>query len=165
MDWVWFKELSVSLLVGISGLLSITEIPVGKNSDWKTTQVWKFDGQGHVYEAESDRVVRLCIENPRLFIEFPNVIHGVHEVYRDGTLIPWSGPVDFKVVRAVYSPFIVSCRSILQHQAPGGQKFPKVNSILTWKVYSMTRFFSRVSTFPTLVESDYQAYFIPKRST
>ncbi|MES2964666.1 MAG: hypothetical protein V4760_12310, partial [Bdellovibrionota bacterium] len=77
-------------------------------------------------------------QNPDSFVEFPAIIHGSHVLSMGEHTILKFGDPTFETTRSFYGKPVLACKEI-----PAG-------TTLTWKAYSYTKYFARISFFPQL---------------
>jgi signal transduction histidine kinase len=136
-------EFAVSVLLGLTSLLGVKAIPSdsGREEDWHLQQSWHMQNGVYLLEARSATLPQRCRDDAKHFVEFPVVIHGAHEVFLDGKRIASFGDPSFQKVRSFYGTLVLSCQSLAQGEQ------------LTWKTYSYSRYFARISFWPRLTPS------------
>ncbi len=134
------SEFVLTILVGILNIFGRIPDPSALLSDWNITQNWQAQGEHYVFEASSNEITKSCKANPEKFIIFPQVIHGVHEIYGDGNLVQSSGDITFDKASPFYNQTFISCQVVSQY------------SNLKWRVTAYSRFFSRILD-PVIISS------------
>lgn len=133
-------EFLTSLLLGFSALLGVKTTP-GSDPHWNQVSEWRRVGNHSEYSASSKTTSTRCLENPNGYLQLPQIIHGVHQLFLDGKLIYSSGDPTFEIASAFYHRPEVSC-----HLLKGGSE-------IHWKVYSYSRYFSRFANFPVILKN------------
>lgn len=146
-----FAELATSLLVGLSSVLHVAALPPtgGAEADgWTISRAWQAAGPVTVLEASSRSIVSECGAHPGESIQFPEVIHGAHEILLDGKPVLRFGDPAFRMARSFYGAPVLACSELA-----GGHQ-------LTWRVYAYSRYFARIPYFPRLTRSPLLAGFL-----
>src|SRR5690242_11714665 len=125
------NEIAVSILVGLSSLLHVGSTPVNNSEDWSVISDWHNIGDYYSFEAKSKTIISYCRIHSNGTIQFPNIIHGAHQIFLDGLPIEQFGDPEFESVRSFYGVPTVRCTQV------------KNGKELVWKVYSYTRYFAR----------------------
>ncbi|HVK60405.1 MAG TPA: HAMP domain-containing sensor histidine kinase [Bdellovibrionales bacterium] len=139
------QDLAAATLLFVSGILGVE--PIAKDAgSWQVVHPWQeiasTDGTNSKYmsfEAQSSELLRHCRENPESSIVFPAIIHGSHVISVGQNTVLQFGDPNFQTMRSFYGQPVLSCKSI-----PAGD-------VLSWKAYSYTKYFARISYFPKLV--------------
>jgi signal transduction histidine kinase len=132
------SEFAVSVLMSLTSFLGVGTLPssMEQASPWTVEQPWHENKGVYTLEASSEVAPKECAANPEGFIEFPMIIHGAHEALLDGKRVEFFGDPTFRTVRSFYGTMLLACKNIV-----GGKK-------LTWRAYSYSQYFARVSFWP-----------------
>lgn len=122
-----------AILVWISMSLGINTIPAD-NQGWSES-AWKKTEHGYEFTSTSQNILEACNKSPDSVIVFPQVIHGVHQVWIDGKLVLISGDPTFEKASAFYEKPYLECNK--HWSGP-----------LVWSVTSYSKYFARFSSFP-----------------
>ncbi|MGZ6472085.1 MAG: sensor histidine kinase [Bdellovibrio sp.] len=121
----------------MTSLMGIQTSP-SEDAYWKKESEWKQIGSHYEYSASSGTISKTCDKEPNSYLQLPQIIHAVHEVYLDKKLVYSSGDKTFDQASPFYQHPEISCR-LLQN-----------GTTITWKTYSYAKYFSRFKTFPTI---------------
>lgn len=135
------QELALTFLMSVLSLVGLNRSPALMLEGWKVSKSWEISGDASVLEATTTQFTEQCKNKENHYILFPQVIHGVHQIYLDGKIVKQSGDPTFQVSSPFYAQTFLSCA-----EYAGASE-------LMWRVTSYSRFFSRVRTPPTVVES------------
>ncbi len=133
-------SVAIRFLVGFSALLGVPDLPAGSRELWNVVTPWTWDGNQSVFEASSVDLVAQCQENKGAKIHFPMVVHAAHEISIDGVPVLKFGDETFTHVRSFYGSPTLPCHHVIKARA------------ISWKVTCYSRYFSRFSHFPNLVD-------------
>ena len=133
-------SIAITILLAISALLGVPDLPGVAQLDWKATPWQQID---HFYEmtASSKEVLDQCRANPEHFLAFPMIVQAVHVLSVDGREFFRSGDPKFQTVGTFFGAPNIHCKEI-----PAGTE-------LSWHVVSFTKYFARIQTFPELRNS------------
>ena len=130
-------KISVSVLLLISGLLGVKDIPQDF-AGWKVASPWTIVSGISYFSAQSESIVTQCRNSPESFVEFPPVIHGSHRIFLDGQLINQFGSETFDSVETFYGAPVMRCSTL------------SAGRLVEWKIANYTQYFARVPFFPRL---------------
>lgn len=133
-------EIALSFLMGVSSLFGADKEPSKMLADWNVTKSWEPIGESFVLEADNSKITDLCRKSPKSSVIFPQVIHGVHELFLDNKLVLRSGDPKFNSASPFYAQSSISCADI-------GESF-----VLGWRVTSYSKFFGKIRSAPAIVD-------------
>lgn len=131
------QDFIFTLLLGLSSLFGVNQVQSDLN--WKILKKWESVNSKWVFEAKSTTIISQCQAGQ--FLSFPQIIHGIHNVWIDGKLIIQTGDPSFKKASSFYERPSIDC------------KFLKNSSEIRWEVISYSYFFSKLQEFPALVSA------------
>jgi len=134
------KSLFIALLWGLPAWLGAIQATVSTH-DWNVTVAWRHSGAENYFEAQSEQIVKDCRVHPVGYIVFPTIIQAAHIVELDGWELMRFGDPTFQTVRSYYGAPVLPCAQV------------KDGKRVTWKLYSYTKYFARVRSFPHVVDS------------
>ena len=129
------NEFATSLLLLLSAMLGIDSTP-DDNHNWKILNQWTDEAHPR-FAAVSSTLLSQC-EAENLWINFPVIIHGTHQVFIDGVLRASYGRIDFQSSEKIYSAPQIPCSELR-------------GSILRWEVTSYSPYFARFNAYPSIV--------------
>lgn len=141
------EEFLVSLLLGLSHLLGISDFPSRLLNDWNVTQNWVKLDEVYTFSASSTTFIDKCRENASEYIIFPRVIHGTHKFFLDGKLIVNLGDSSYQKASPFYQQLTVSCKLVAE------------GKVITWQAISYSKYFARIETIPEIKSSVFQVHF------
>lgn len=127
------EELLVSIMVSLLGLVGNIPATQSLLADWSIRDDWHKQGNYYFFRAESEQITKNCQRSPDSKILFPQIIHGIHEIYGDGKLILKSGDPTFHEAAPFYRQTFLNCSEALQYKK------------LEWRVTSYSKFFARIT--------------------
>jgi signal transduction histidine kinase len=130
------QEILIKVLLYFSILLGVQKAP-DNNANWIIEKNWVKEDYTWSFRANSSNATELCF-NSENFLVFPQVIHGIHRVWADGTLIYQSGDTSFKQTSSFYERPAISCKFIANAKS------------ISWEVVTYSQYFSRVFDFPAI---------------
>ena len=131
--------ISQKILLLLSYFLGVTELPPD-DPNWSVDSAWERNADGHYKLSTSNQsLIASCNENRNSFIRFPSVIHSASKVFLNNRLLASYGDPGFKQTTGFYGTLILPCQDI-----------PKEGGTLRWEVWSYSRYFARIQTFPSL---------------
>jgi len=125
----------------VFAFLGIGAYPTAHNDLWSISQNWKPAGSGFQLVMSSANAVDYCKAHPNLYLIFPQVIHSYHEFFLDGQQIGAHGDKDFHRATSFYERPSLKCETL------------KAGTKLEWQVTTYSRFFARVSEWPSFTEN------------
>lgn len=134
----------VSILLTFSTFLGIQSIP-GNTNGWNVNKAWDQAGDTWELSASSSSIASQCEEGKTLV--FPQVVHGIHDIYINNVLFLQTGDKSFSKTSAFYSRAVVDC------------KYIEKNAKIDWHVVTYSKYFSRINDFPKVEESSAKYYF------
>jgi signal transduction histidine kinase len=134
---MWLDHLSLQLLTALSTLFGVASLPV-PDENWSASSAWVDYENGLRFEAESEKVVENCANNPLAEITFPVVVHAAHTIKLDGRIISTYGDPTHQRSAPFYGSPTVACRMVAE------------GKVLSWTVYSYSHYFARLTEFPKL---------------
>lgn len=138
------QSFAASILLLVSGLLGVSPIAADLNGwsvkeSWHEIQAVGSPSVSHMsLTAESTAIVDDCRKNQNGYVAFPAVIHGSHLISVDGHVVMQFGDPSFESTRSFYGQPVIGCGELIK-----GAK-------VTWQVFSYTKYFARISFFPTV---------------
>lgn len=136
--YVEVQDFLIAVLVGFSNLFAVN--PADLSPQWNIDKYWTKENQVWVLEASSSSISKKCEAGK--FLEFPQVIHGVHSVWIDGKLVLRSGDPTFQKASSFYARPSLSCVLI-----PAG-------AVIRWQVISYSEFFAKIKEMPSVRSED-----------
>lgn len=137
-------EFLVSILLALSGFLGIEKVPEQTNG-WNVSKKWNQIGNTWEFSATSDTIASQC--NVGKALVFPQVIHGIHDIYINDELILQTGDPTFQKTSAFYSRAVVDC------------KYIQKNAKIDWHVITYSNYFARINHFPQVENTSAKYYF------
>lgn len=134
----------VSILLSFSTLLGVQTIP-SHNNGWNVHKAWSQVAEAWEFEASSSNIASQC-ENGKALV-FPQVVHGVHNIYINNELFLQTGDNTFSKTSAFYSRAVIDCKYV-----------PK-NAKIDWHVITYSKYFARINHFPKIEEATAKYYF------
>jgi signal transduction histidine kinase len=137
---ITLRFLAVAVLLGV-GVCSDVHAQPGSLPDkgatgWTILEKWKPDGGVFVFEARSEKLLRDCVTHRDWFVQFPTVVHGVHEIFLDGRrVITWGDP-SYRTTRSFYGAPTMTCSELAG------------SASLVWRVRTYTQAFTMFQHFP-----------------
>lgn len=134
----------VSILLTVSTFLGIQTIP-GNTNGWNVSKAWNQVGDAWEFSASSSTVASQCEDGKALV--FPQVVHGIHNIYINNVLFLQTGDTTFSKTSAFYSRAVVDC------------KYIKKDAKVDWHVITYSKYFSRINDFPKVENTSAKYYF------
>lgn len=141
------EGLILKFFILLSSVFSVGIDKDFKLNDWEITHNWSQIDNTYYFEANNSTLINKCQESPDSKILFPQIIHGVHQIWGDEILLKNTGDVSFKVASPFYEQPTIDCKIISQFKN------------IQWKVYSYSYFFSRIIGAPHLVDNNFKFNF------
>lgn len=141
------SDVAIAFLLWLSAFLGVNDIPSQEDANWTVASSWQSVGPYHYLIAESSTIGDLCRQNPEKFLDFPTVIHGAHEIFKDGILISRFGDKHFQRTRSFYGAPAISCRDLAYAKN------------VEWRVYSYSKYFARIAHFPFISDKVSSTHF------
>jgi hypothetical protein len=133
------NDIAIKVLLGISTLLGVKDVPEAGRENWAIANSWTALDNRSYFKATSTNVIDSCKQNPTGYLSFPAIVHGTHKITLDNNKVISYGDPTFKRVHSFYGSPYVECSEIKNSQH------------LTWEVFSYSKYFSRFSEFPKIV--------------
>lgn len=134
----------VSILLTVSTFLGIQTIP-GNTNGWNVSKAWNQVGNAWEFSASSSTIASQCEDGKTLV--FPQVVHGIHNIYINNVLFLQTGDATFSKTSAFYSRAVVDC------------KYIKKDAKVDWHVITYSKYFSRINDFPKVENTSAKYYF------
>jgi signal transduction histidine kinase len=137
------NSIAIMALLGLSQLLGVKSTPSHDLNGWQVVQSWKHERGTSSYIAKSTTASAACRTDPSAVIQFPQVIHGAHEIFADGRKVAAFGDPSFSSFRSFYGAPVVKCQDFAD------------STEITWKVYCYSQYFARFSRFPEVTRASF----------
>ncbi|OFZ30338.1 MAG: hypothetical protein A2622_07945 [Bdellovibrionales bacterium RIFCSPHIGHO2_01_FULL_40_29] len=138
------QDFLVAVLIGFSSLLGVEKIPKDTGI-WKTDGIWSPAPEGWTFKATTENIQDICSENQSIVL--PQVIHGIHRVYADDSLVFQSGDNSFSSTSSFYERGIISCRYLSAARS------------ITWDVTTYSEYFARLKSMPKTAANNNMYFF------
>ncbi len=132
------EAFAIRFLMAISSFLGVQPLPTVLSNGWTISHSWQPYEYGYQATLNSDTLLAECATQPDAHFVFPSVVHSAHRLFVDGKLAFSEGDTAFKKVRSFYGVPELACKDL-----PAGK-------ILTWQIYSYSRYFARLQFLPYL---------------
>jgi signal transduction histidine kinase len=135
----WITDISVKILVSISGLLGVGDLPLSpvfREHTWKFQQAWTPYENGYSIRATSSDIGSYCEKHPGHTVEFPRIIQGAHQIFADRKLVTQFGDPEFATARSFYGAPSVGCSAL------SGAR------LVEWRAFSYMSYYARTDQLP-----------------